>query len=385
MKRSKSEDENEGVGDDDDLESKAPPMIILLDGEEEKSLLVETAADRALVDVIAQVAPTSDNPASLTPTKTRILVACAVAQAAVLVLSMHLFSDPHKVHTYDMHHVIFLTDILKIVVACGFEYYGTRGHLLASFRIHIKDNPRDAALMIIPALLYEFEEWLSRVALSNLRPRPFRLFQELRIVVVAMISQRILKTSYSTKQWMCMIAVWLGSYWLAVDHALSKSFWDEKSTNNFLGLETVILSVVCFAVGGVYFEHVVKVVPDEGEVSPSFWMRIIQLSFATAVFHSFRGGLPSDSGLSYFEGFGPLIWLLVLGRVAAGLCVSASIYYADNVLKCLSIAGGAGLAAVLFALFRDLQSSGFLFVAGCTVLTMGIYLYCRPLSRCCRC
>lgn len=382
MKRSKSDDER----DAEQPEETGPPMIIMLDGDEDKkSLVAETAEDRALVDVIAQVATTEDNPASLTKNKIKILVMCAVVQAVALILSMHFFTDPNKTHTFNMDHVVFLAGILKIMVACGLEYRETQGNLMGSFRLHIKENPRDAGLMLIPALLFEFEDWLSSIAVTNLRPHPFRLFQELRIIATALISQRILKTSYSTKQWLAMLAVWLGSYWLAVDHALSKTFWDEDSSNNFLGFETVTLAVVCSAVGGVYFEHVIKVVPDEGEEAPSLWMRVIQLSFFSLIFLAFRGGLKSDEEYSYFEGFGPLIWLLVLARAGAGLCVSLSIYYADNVLKCLAIAAGAGLAAVAFALLRDLQSSGSLFVFGCTVLGMGVWFYCKPLPRFCCC
>ena len=383
MKLSKSEDEG-------DLEDdKRSPMIILLENEEEEeSLLMESAADQGnmdkdLMDMIAQVSPTDDNPAGLNDVKVYILLLCALFQACTLLLTMHLFSNPDSL-VYDSQHATLIADIVKILVACLFEYFATQGHLMTSLRMFNLGRPKDAMLMLIPALLFEVQDWLSRIALSNLEPHPFRLFQEMRIIATALISMRILKTSYSVKQWMSMIFVWIGMYISTIDHALSKTFWNPESSNNFLGFETVILAVVCFSVGGVYFEHVVKVVPDEGEISASLWMRVIQLSFFSAIIHAIRGGFVSEEGSTYFEGFTPLVWVLVFCEAFASLAVSASIFFADNVLKCIAIATGASIASILYAISWESESSGRFFILGCVILGSGVWFYCKPLPRACR-
>ena len=386
MKLSKSEDEYDAFED-------SSPIIVLLEQheDEEESLLRESARDhheeaKELLDVIAQVESTEENPAGLNGIKTYLLALCGVLQTAVLLLSMHLFSDRHnKEEIYEMRHVTFLSDIVKMAIACYLEYTATQGHLLASLRTFVKERPKDAFLMLIPALLFELHDWLARVSLDgNLNPRPFRLFQETRILLTAIVSMRVLKTSYSFKQWICMIAVWLGMFLSTIDHALSKAMWNDDSSNNILGYESAILAVVCFAVGSVYFEHVVKVVPEEeGDVSPTLWMRLIQLYFFSSLIHASRGGLHTEPEDSYFTGFGPLVWMLVFGRAFAGLAISVTIYFTDNVLKCLAVAGGTTLAAILYAFSWD-ASSGSLFLIGCFIVGLGVWFYCKPLPRACR-
>mmetsp|Transcript_19685 Transcript_19685/g.37301 ORF Transcript_19685/g.37301 Transcript_19685/m.37301 type:complete len:395 (-) Transcript_19685:133-1317(-) len=382
MKLSKSEDEGD-IEDD-----KKSPMIIFLENEEEEESLLSAAAqgnvDKDLLEMIAQVSPTDDNPAGLNDVKVYILMLCALFQACTLLLTMHLFSSPDSL-VYEARHATWLADIVKILVGCVFEYFTTQGHLITSLRVFNFGRPKDAMLMLIPALLFEVQDWLSRIALSNLEPHPFRLFQEMRIIVTALVSMKILKTSYSFKQWICMILVWIGMYISTIDHALSKTFWNPESSNNFLGFETVILAVVCFSVGGIYFEHVLKVVPEEGEMSASLWMRVIQLSFFSAIIHGIRGGLVSEKGSSYFQGFTPLVWVLVFCEAFASLAVSASIFYADNVLKCIAIAAGASIASILYAISWESESSGHFFIFGCVILGLGVWFYCKPLPRACRC
>jgi len=376
--------------EDVDDEEKRSPMIILLENEEDQeSLLREAAADqdnmdKNLMDMIAQVSPTYDNPAGLNDVKVYILMLCALFQTCTLLLTMHLFSNPDSL-VYEARHATLFADIVKILVACLFEYFTTQGHLITSLRIFNLGRPRDAMLMLIPALLFEVQDWLSRIALSNLEPHPFRLFQEMRIIVTALVSMRILKTTYSIKQWICMILIWIGMYISTIDHALSKTFWNPESSNNFLGFETVILAVVCFSVGGIYFEHVLKVVPNEGEISASLWMRVIQLSVFSTMIHAIRGGLVSKDGASYFEGFTPLIWVLIFCEAFASLAVSASIFYADNVLKCIAIAAGASIASILYAISWESESSGHFFIIGCVILGLGVWFYCKPLPRACSC
>ena len=376
IKVSKSEDES-------DVEESISPVIILLDEEEEESLLRESAADedKDLMNVIAQVSSTDENPAGLNDIKVYLLALCALLQTATLLLSMHLFSDRHnKDEIYEMRHVSFLASVFKFAMACFFEYLVTQGNLLGSIRVYIFQRPKDAMYMLIPVLLFEVHDWLWRIALGNLRPHPFRLIQETRIIITALVSMRLLKYSYSIKQWFCMIAVWIGMYVSTTDHALSKTFWDQESSNTVLGYETVTLGVICFAVGSVYFEHIIKVAPDEGQVAPSLWMRLIQLSFFSIVIRSIDGGLVNaPDASSYFAGFGPLVWLLVVGQAAASLIVATTIYYTDNVLNCLAIATGSTLAAMLFAFSWDSESSGFVFLLGCLVVGMGVWFYCKPL------
>ena len=179
--------------------------------------------------------------------------------------------------------------------------------------------------------------------------------------------------------------VFVGMVVSTIDHALSKSFWNDEQSNVILGYETVLLSVVCFAVGSVYFEHVIKVVPeDEGDAPASLWMRLIQLSFFTMILHGLRGGLVSAPGESYLHGFGPLVWLLVLAQAAGGLVVSATIYFTDNILKCLAVAAGSTVAAAFFALSWDFGSSGLAFFCGFAMVASGVWFYCKPLPQACR-
>jgi hypothetical protein len=159
---------------------------------------------------------------------------------------MHLFADQSKAITYEQRDVRFLIDLVKILVALCLEYYFTQGHLVASFRIHVQERPLDALRMLIPALLFETHDWLARIALVHLQPMPFRFIKQTQILVIALVSMKILKSSYSRKQWLCLVVVWMGMFCLTIDHPLSKSFWNHENSNSFLGIETVSLAVILF-------------------------------------------------------------------------------------------------------------------------------------------
>ena len=378
-----SKDEDDG--DFDDINVGSSPMIILFD-EAEGAPLVQAPSeeDMALMQAISHVSMSNDNPAGLNTFKVYILTLCAILQTIVLLLTMHLFSDRHnKEEMYEMRHVTILADMVKLFVACAMESMTSGGNLGSSFWQFTVLRRRDAMLMLVPTLLYELQDWLTSLAVSNLQPHPFRLVQEFRIIVIALVSTKILKTSYSIKQWICMLLVWAGGFLSTIDHALSKTFWFYEESSNILGYETVILSVVCFAVGGVFFEHVVKLTPEQGDVSASIWMRLIQLSLFSLLIHGIFGGFVSPSESSFFAGFGPLVWILVISQGCLSAILAATIYFTDNVLKCLAIMTGSTVAAVFYAGSWETESSGAMFVAGCILLGTGAWFYCNPLPRAC--
>jgi hypothetical protein len=124
-----------------------------------------------------------------------------------------------------------------------------------------------------------------------------------------------------------------------------------------------------------------KSVLANGEPAASLWMRMMQLSSYTAIIHAVHGGLSSPDG-NYLAGFGPLVWLLVIGQAVAGLVIAASIYYTDNVLKCFPL--GGALATTVYTWFRVTDSAGALFLAGRILVAVGVWFYCKPLPAFCR-
>lgn len=245
----------------DEEEAETSPMIISIflddDETEQESLWIESATDSgnhtaaagkeiALASAQVSASESNSNPASLNKFKVYLLAICMALYALVMLLSMHLFADQSKAITYEQRHVRFLIDLLKILAALCLEYYFTQGHLVASFRIHVQERPLDALRMLIPALLFETHDWLARISLVHLQPMPFRFIKQTQILVIALVSMKILKSSYSRKQWLCLVVVWMGMFCLTIDHPLSKSFWNHENSNSFLGIETVSLAVILF-------------------------------------------------------------------------------------------------------------------------------------------
>lgn len=205
-----------------------------------------------------------------------------------------------------------------------------------------------------------------------------------KLVTTAIVSVFMLERTYSSQQWICLVALSLGVATVVLGEG--KSDDTGKAVNLTLGLTSVTVACFSSALAGVYFEKVLKKPASEAasasKPAASLWMRNIQLSFfsivTAAVQGAFKSVPPERVGLHYLHGFSAWAWVLVFLQAGGGLLVAAVIKYADNVLKGLATGVSVVVATACSMVLFGTPITG-QFTVGAIVILTSVYFFSNPL------
>lgn len=253
------------------------------------------------------------------------------------------------------------------------------GNLWKSIHDNILQTPLDALKIIIPSLLYLVQNSLLYIALSNLSAPLFQVTYQAKLVTTALVSVVMLKRTYTTQQWICLVVLSVGVAIVVLDKQETKQ--EEKSdkpTQSLtLGLMAVTVACLSSALAGVYFEKVLK----RKDATPvSLWMRNIQMAFFSVIIAIIQGwrlkhaDSDTPSNNDYLHGFTGWVWVLVFLQAGGGLLVAAVIKYADNVLKGLAT-GVSVVVATICSMVLFGTPLSFQFTMGATLILGAVYLF----------
>lgn len=130
---------------------------------------------------------------------------------------------------------------------------------------------------------------------------------------------------------------------------------------------------------GVYFELVLKPQPAHQERAPSVWAKNGQISAFRLVITLVAAFVKDHAAIltgGFFQGFSLLVLTVITLEAGRGLVVVVVIKYADNILKSFATVVLIVLSTVVSALVFGFCVSS-LFVAGCMLVFVVIYLYLR--------
>eukprot|EP00521_Asterionellopsis_glacialis_P015375 CAMPEP_0195303144 /NCGR_PEP_ID=MMETSP0707-20130614/32307_1 /TAXON_ID=33640 /ORGANISM="Asterionellopsis glacialis, Strain CCMP134" /LENGTH=488 /DNA_ID=CAMNT_0040366607 /DNA_START=89 /DNA_END=1555 /DNA_ORIENTATION=- len=171
----------------------------------------------------------------------------------------------------------------------------------------------------------------------------------------------------------------------------------QMAQNMLLGLLCVTGACFCSAFASVYTEKLLKkpatVLGDSSsQPTASLWMRNIQMAFFSICIATFQilseeqrhnntaVGEEQSQSKSFFHGFTPWVYALVLIQAVGGLLVAAVMKYTDNVLKGLAMSVSVVLSTassiVLFDTPLTLE-----FVVGATVVLGSVYLFSNEVPQ----
>jgi UDP-sugar transporter A1/2/3 len=295
--------------------------------------------------------------------KLLLLTLMVLQNSSVVLIGRYTRDSQAKEDVYVVNHLILVCECMKFVFACLLEFKMTNGQLYKSFKENVFDTPLDALKIIIPSLLYLFQNTLLYVALSNLSAPLFQVTYQSKLLTTAVVSVIMLQRKYSPKQWVCLTTLGFGVAFVVLGATESKPGEDDESESGqslFTGL--VAVSCACFssALAGVYFEKVLKKPTSDGaqtKAPVSLWMRNIQMAFFSVCIACFNNygniGIDVvDQAKEFCHGFTTWVWVLALLQAGGGLLVAAVIKYADNVLKGLatgvSVVTSTACSMVLF-------------------------------------
>lgn len=256
-----------------------------------------------------------------------------------------------KEDLYDINQFVLVSEVLKLAVCFLLEAATQKGSLLKHFRLQIAEQPLEVLKMAVPAALYWGSNTLQYVSISNLPVPIFQIASQGKLVTTAIVSVCMLGRSYSSRQWACLLIISASVATIAFEESNSNSLdraqapiSDKDSSSLIIGVFSILLASMLSAFAGVYFESVLKIgISSEPllykrsqtiSVTPSLWMRNIQLSFFS-ILVAYLQMLGRDK-TALFHGFSPAVWCQIVLFAGGGLLVAAVIKHSDNVMKSLA-------------------------------------------------
>mmetsp|Transcript_11573 Transcript_11573/g.17695 ORF Transcript_11573/g.17695 Transcript_11573/m.17695 type:complete len:414 (-) Transcript_11573:158-1399(-) len=249
-----------------------------------------------------------------------------------------------------------------------------------TFREYLRDQLQFDFRMGGVALLYTVQKNLLYVAISNLDAAVFQVTYQAKILTTALFSVLLLKRKLSKQKIGGLLLLTMGVALVQLDKVEDNASKSYQEQNRWAGVLAVLGACCTSGFGGVYFELVLK--PHQADSAgppPSVWAKNVQLStFAliialTTAFIKDHKAILSDG---FFQGYSPLVLLVITLEAGGGLVVAAVIKYADNILKSFATA-----VSIVTSTIVSMWVFGFivskLFVQGSLLVFVAIGLYSR--------
>ena len=325
-----------------------------------------------------------------------------VVQHATLVCVIRLSKirqrDSSTSTAYLSSVVIFLAELFKMILNGTIEVVRINSitlHLPPRRNLNSFYKKKNFTL-VIPALLYLFQNNLLFYALSKLSVPVYQITNQGKLVTTAFISRIMLKKEITITQY---LAIFILSVGVAMVHISEYQLNSGGTTDTFpgenvkhhvenqwLGLAAVFASCLTSGFAGVYFELVLK------STSQSVYCRNFELAFFSCIFSGlymlwkdFHEIL--EKGI--FQGFDWLVVLIVVMQGMTGFAVGMIIKYGDVVLKGFATSVAVIVATLVSYFFFD-ASLNTLFLCGASLVVLAVKIYsfpgkdrldCFPLSK----
>lgn len=173
-------------------------------------------------------------------------------------------------------------------------------------------------------------------------------------------------------QWVSLSLLCIGVSLTQVS-SMQPSKQDEKG-NAVNGFIAVCIAAVLSGFAGVYFEKILK------SSETSLWMRNVQMASLgvpvglIGVFYSPENTQILEHG--FFYGYTNMVIFVILVQAVGGLLVSASVKYADNILKGFATSISMICSLLVSILLFSFQPTIY-FIFGAVSLLLYDFYYCR--------
>jgi solute carrier family 35 (UDP-sugar transporter), member A1/2/3 len=251
------------------------------------------------------------------------------------------------------------------------------------FREYLRDQLQFDFRMGGLALLYTVQKNLLYVAISNLDAAVFQVTYQAKILTTALFSVLLLKRKLSRQKIGGLMLLTLGVALVQLDKVEENASKSYQEQHRWVGVLAVLGACLTSGFGGVYFELVLK--PHQAGSTgppPSVWAKNVQLStfaFIIALITAFIKDHKAILSDGFFQGYSPLVLLVITLEAGGGLVVAAVIKYADNILKSFATAVSIVTSTIVsMVVFGFVVSK--LFIQGSLLVFIAIGLYSRTES-----
>ena len=235
--------------------------------------------------------------------------------------------------------------------------------------------------------LYTLQKNLLYLAISNLDAAVFQVTYQTKILTTAIFSVLLLGRKLSRIKVCALFVLTFGVMLVQLDKVEENSSKSYQEQSRWVGVLAVLGACCTSGFGGVYFELVLKPRSSEDASSsmtpprepPSVWAKNVQLSVFALIIALATAFIKDHTAIfanGFFQGYSPLVVLVIALEAGGGLVVAAVIKYADNILKSFATAVSIVTSTIVSAYVFGFTISG-LFVGGCSFVFVAIVLYSR--------
>eukprot|EP00053_Salpingoeca_punica_P003533 m.43656 g.43656 ORF g.43656 m.43656 type:complete len:380 (+) comp12245_c1_seq2:107-1246(+) len=247
--------------------------------------------------------------------------------------------------------VVACQELAKLLICTVLHMAGGRGQRLPS----VAGGHLQPAFLLyaLPAASYAINNNLAVFLQTQMDPATFQILCNLKIGTTAVMYRLLLGRPMRSQQWwalslLCAAAMLSTAGSLAADPRQAAS---ERATHiTSLGLFLIIAYCINSGFSGVFTEYIMKKHP----ALTVYYQGILLYSFGSVV--NVGGFLFStEEASSFFEGFGPLVWLIIITQAVNGLIFATIMKHASNILRLFVIAGAMLVATALAWLVLGLR------------------------------
>ncbi|KAA0195658.1 UDP-N-acetylglucosamine transporter [Fasciolopsis buskii] len=305
-----------------------------------------------------------------------VSLAFLTVQTTCLVLCMRVSRMQNDSPLYLISTIVVCAEFSKLSVCVIMVIVDAKlnvKHGLSLIYEQVFVEYRDTLKVLIPSALYTVQNNLLYVAISNLNAVAYQILYQSKIFTTALFMVTMLNRKLLSTQWISLSLLCAGIVLSQWNPNTSKT--EEANTHSYsstaVGILAVAMASMSSGFAGVYFEKILK------GTAPSVWMRNIQLAvfgICVGLFGVYTYDRKAVLERGFFQGYTPLVWVIVALQTCSGLGVAFVIKYADNILKGFA----AGLSILLssfvsYFLLHDFTPSvatfaGAALVIGATVL-----------------
>lgn len=249
-------------------------------------------------------------------------------------------------------------------------------------------NRRTFALFGVPGVLYVAGNNLHYQILRYLSPTSFKVLEQVKIIITAGFMRMLLGTRLRRRQWLAVGLVFVGCVVSELrpaapaaavgDDEGAGAEGETRSEGHYLGLGValsqpplgyvlLLVQATCNNFAAVFTERMLKSTP--GSLN---WQNLQMYSYGVviSVLSLAARGVPFAEWLTHYNGY---TWGLVFLGGFTGLCTSAVMKWADNLVKVFARAGSMFLLAAVSGLMGNPVPTQLLL--GGVITAVGVALY----------
>jgi len=249
-----------------------------------------------------------------------------------------------------------------------------------SFVDYLKNELQFDFRMAGLAGLYTVQKNLLYVAVSNLDAAVFQVTYQAKILTTALFSVLLLKRRLSYQKMIGLFILFIGVAIVQLDKVEANASKSHQEQHRMIGVLAVLGACCTSGFGGVYFELVLKPqATSNPRPPPSVWAKNVQLSMFAFIIAFITAFLKDGHAImteGFFQGYSPLVVLVITFEAMGGLVVAVVIKYADNILKSFATAVSIVTSTIVSAYVFDFHVSQ-LFITGCGLVFLAIGMYSR--------